>query len=305
MLLVASVIVFIMMRVLPGDPLMAMLGEDYVNYSQEELDTLRHDYGLDKPAILQYFDWIGNAAGGDLGESITYELPVSNMVKEKLPVTLNLGILAIVLSTLCGLTLGVIAAIRRSRWPDTLVSVAANLGITLPNFWVGIVLIYLLSYKLGWLPTYGYTSPFDDFGLHVKMLVMPVICLSIFGIAAQTRQARSSMLEVAHQDYIRTAWSKGLRERVVVVRHMVKNGLIPVVTTIGMQVSFMFGGAVVVETVFSIPGIGRMLMDAVNERDYPVVQGAVLLMAGIIVITNILVDVAYAWLDPRIRDSYK
>ncbi len=294
-----------MMRVLPGDPLMAMLGEDYANYSQEELDALRHDFGLDKPVVLQYFDWIGSAARGDLGESLTYDLPVSTMVKEKLPVTLNLGILAIIVSSLCGLSLGVMAAIRRSKWPDTLVSVTANLGITLPNFWVGIVLIYLLSYKWGLLPTYGYTSPFEDFGLHVKMLIMPVICLSIFGIAAQTRQARSSMLEVAHQDYIRTAWSKGLRERVVVVRHMVKNGLIPVVTTIGMQVSFMFGGAVVVETVFSIPGIGRMLMDAVNERDYPVVQGAVLLMAAIIVITNILVDVAYAWLDPRIRDSYK
>jgi peptide/nickel transport system permease protein len=183
--------------------------------------------------------------------------------------------------------------------------VLANLGITLPVFWVGIVLMYLFAYKLRWLPTFGYTSPADDFGMHVKMLILPVLCLSMFGTASQTRQARSSMLEVAHQDYIRTAWSKGLRERVVVLRHMLKNGLIPVITTMGMQVSFLFGGAVLVEKVFNIPGIGRMLAEGVTSRDYQVVQGGVVLMAVIIVLTNILVDIAYAWVDPRIRHSYR
>jgi peptide/nickel transport system permease protein len=167
------------------------------------------------------------------------------------------------------------------------------------------VLIYIIASKLHWLPTYGYTSPTKDFWLHLKMLIMPVFCLSLFGTAAQTRQARSAMLEVSHQDYIRTAWSKGLKERTIVMRHVLKNGMIPVVTTMGMQVSFLFGGAVLVETVFNIPGIGSMLAGGVAGRDYQAVQGGVLLMALIIVITNLLVDMAYAWIDPRIRQSYR
>jgi len=304
-LIVASILVFLMVHVLPGDPLWVVLGENYINYSQEELDELRHVYGLDKPLIGQYFDWLGSLLKGDLGESIVYQVPVIDLLKRRLPVTLNLAVLALLISTVCGLGLGVIAAIRRGKWSDTVVSVGANLGITLPNFWVGIVFIYIFAYKLGWLPTYGYTSPFDDFVTHLKMLIGPVLCLSVFGMAAQTRQTRSSMLEVANQDYIRTAWSKGLTERVIVVRHMVKNGLIPVVTTMGMQVSFMFGGAVLVETVFNIPGIGRMMADGIGMRDYPVVQGGVLLMAVVIVLTNLVVDMAYAWLDPRIRYSYR
>jgi peptide/nickel transport system permease protein len=303
-LIVASIVVFLVMHVLPGDPLIVVLGDDYVNYTQDELDVLSHDYGLDRPVIVQYFDWIGNAFKGDLGRSLTYQVTVTSMIKQRLPVTLNLAILALLISTTVGVTAGVIAAIRRGRWQDTVVSVLANLGMTLPNFWVGIVLIYVFAYKLGWLPTYGYTSPFEAFWLHLKMLIMPVICLSIFGIAAQTRQSRSSMLEVSHQDYVRTAWSKGLTERIVVLRHMLKNGLIPVVTTMGMQVGFLFGGAVVVERVFNISGIGRMLADGITQRDYQVVQGGVLLMAAVIVLTNVFVDIAYAWIDPRIRQSY-
>jgi peptide/nickel transport system permease protein len=303
-LFVASILVFIMMHLLPGNPLMVVLGEDYSNYTQEELDELRHEYGLDKPVVTQYFDWIGSVIRGDLGESIVYQMPVGTLLKRRIPVTLNIGLLALVISTICGLTCGIVAAIRRGRWPDTLVSVGANLGITLPNFWVGIVFIYVFAYKLRWLPTYGYTSPFKDLGMHLKMLIGPVLSLSLFGLAAQTRQTRSSMLEVSHQDYIRTAWSKGLRERVVVIRHMVRNGLIPVVTTMGMQVSFMFGGAVLVEKVFNVPGIGRLIADGIGMRDYQVVQGGVLFIAAVIVLTNLVVDMAYAWLDPRIRHSY-
>jgi peptide/nickel transport system permease protein len=167
------------------------------------------------------------------------------------------------------------------------------------------MLIYLFGLKLGWLPTHGFTSPFEDFWLSTKQIIMPVICGCIFTLGGVARQTRSSMLEVLRQDYVRTAWSKGLRERVVVFRHMLKNGLIPVVTTMGMQVSFLFGGAVRVEKVFNIPGIGRMLVEGVNAKDFQVVQGGVLLMAVIIVITNLLVDMAYAWLDPRIRQSYR
>jgi peptide/nickel transport system permease protein len=304
-LLVATILVFVMMHSLPGDPLLLYLGEQLYQYDEESLDEIRHDYGLDKPVIVQYFDWLGGVLKGDLGESIQTQQPVSTMIKQKLPITLNLAILALIISAILGPTFGTIAAVRRGKWQDTTLSVLANLGITLPVFWVGIVLIYVFAYKLGWLPTYGYTSPTKDFWLHIKMLIMPVFCLSLFGTAAQTRQARSSMLEVAHQDYIRTAWSKGLKERTIVMRHILKNGLIPVVTTMGMQVSFLFGGAVLVETVFNIPGIGSMLASGVLGRDYQVVQGGVLLMALIIVITNLLVDVAYAWIDPRIRQSYR
>jgi peptide/nickel transport system permease protein len=305
-LFVVTILIFIMMHWLPGDPLRTVLGEDYANYSEEELEVFRQDLGLDKPLIAQYFDWVGSVLKGDLGESIYYQTPVSEMIKERLPVTLNLGILALIVSSVFGVTFGVIAAIRRSKWPDTLVSVTANLGITLPNFWIAIVFLYIFALKLGWVSiSEGYVSPFDDFGEHVKQAILPVVCMSVFGIAAQTRQTRSSMLGVAHQDYIRTAWSKGLRERVVVTRHMVKNGLIPVVTTMGMQVSFMFGGAVFVERVFGIAGIGGMLAGGVMDRDYPAVQGAVLIMALVVVITNLIVDMAYAWLDPRIRESYR
>jgi peptide/nickel transport system permease protein len=195
----------------------------------------------------------------------------------------------------------VICAIKRGKWADTSLSVTANLGITLPNFWVGILLIYLLSLKLGLLPTYGYTSPFKDLWLNIQMLMMPLFCLSVHGIASLTRQTRSSILEVTRQDYIRTAWAKGLRERAIVMRHMIKNGLIPVVTTMGMHVSHVFGGSVLVETVFNIPGMGRMMKDAVMAKDYQVVQGGVLVIALVVVLTNILVDIIYGWLDPRIR----
>jgi peptide/nickel transport system permease protein len=303
-LLIASMLVFVMMHVLPGDPLVLYLGESYNSYEPERLDEIRAELGLNKHVILQYFDWLGGVIKGDLGDSLTYQTPVSTLIKQRLPVTLNLAVLALILSTIIGPSLGVIAAVRRGKWQDTTVSVLANLGITLPVFWVGIVLLYVFSLKLGWFDTL-FTPASQSFGLYLKSLIMPVLCLSLFGTAAQTRQARSSMLEVSHQDYVRTAWSKGLKERVVVLRHMLKNGLIPVVTTMGMQVSFLFGGAVLVEKVFNIPGIGRMLADGVKARDYQVVQGGVLLMAVIIVLTNILVDMAYAWLDPRIRHSYK
>ena len=303
-LLIASVLVFVMMHVLPGDPLLLFLGEQYLSYEPEQLDKIRHEMGLDKPVILQYFDWVGGVIRGDLGSSLTYQTPVTTMIKDRLPVTLILSFLALLVSTMLGPTFGVIAAIRRGKWQDTTLSVLANLGITLPVFWVGIVLLYVFSLKLHWFETL-FTPASEDFGKFVMSLIMPVFCLSLFGTAAQTRQARSAMLEVAHQDYVRTAWSKGLRERVVVFRHMLKNGLIPVVTTMGMQVSFLFGGAVMVEKVFNIPGIGRMLVEGVNAKDFQVVQGGVLLMAVIIVITNLLVDMAYAWLDPRIRQSYR
>jgi len=236
-----------------------------------------------------------------MGRSIARQQSVSSLIVQCLPITINVGVYSIIISCIFGITFGVICAIKRGKWADNLFTVIANMGITLPAFWVGILLIYFLSIKLDLLPTYGYTSPFDDFWLNLKMLIMPEFCLSMFGIAGLTRQTRSSMLEVTRQDYIRTAWSKGLRERVIVIRHMIKNGLIPVITTMGMQVSFMFGGSVLVESVFNIPGMGRMMASAAMAMDYQVVQGGTLIIAMVIVLTNIMVDIAYGWIDPRIR----
>jgi len=289
------------MHLLPGDPILLIVGSNYNTYTEEQLNELRHEYGLDQPLVIQYFDWVGGVLRGNLGTSIIYQTSVSTMIAQRLPVTINVGVCALIISCIFGITFGVICAIKRGKWPDTLLSVIANLGITLPNFWVGILLIYFLSLKLELLPTYGYTPPFENFGEHIQMLIMPVFCLAMFGIASLTRQTRSSMLEVTRQDYIRTAWAKGLRERVVVIRHIIKNGLIPVITSMGMQVSFIFGGSVLVETVFNIPGMGRMVKDAAMAMDYQVVQGTSLIIAMVIVLTNILVDIAYGWIDPRIR----
>lgn len=298
---VVTLFIFLLMRLLPGDPLLLFLGQGYGIYTQEQLDALRHIYHLDQPLMTQYLMWLGGMLHGDLGYSILTQQPVSTLIAQRLPITLNLSFLAFIISGILGITFGTICALNRGKWADTLFSVIANLGITLPVFWVGIMLIYLFSLELHLLPTFGYTSPFRDFWLHIRMLILPVFCLSVFPIASLTRQTRSSMLEVTRQDYIRTAWAKGLSERIVITRHMIKNALIPVVTQMGLQAPFMIGGSVLVETVFSIPGMGRMMMEGVVGSDYQVVQSGVVVIALLIVVVNIIVDIVYAWLDPRIR----
>ncbi len=297
-----SVLTFGLMRLLPGDPLMLFVGMgEYESYSPERQEILRHEYGLDKPVVVQYVNWLGGVFHGDLGDSIALQRSVGRLIGQRLPVTLNLAFFTLLLCGLSGITLGIICALRRGKWLDSALSALANAGITIPSFALGIFMIYVFAIKLHWLPTYGYTSPFDDLGDNLRKLVMPVLGLSLFGTAALTRQTRSSMLEVIQQDYVRTAWSKGLREKTVVLRHVVKNGLIPVITTLGMQVSYIFGGAVVIEVVFSIPGMGRLIMDGVMNKDYMVVQGAVLVVGAIVVLVNLLVDIAYGWVDPRIH----
>jgi len=208
---------------------------------------------------------------------------------------------AFVVSNILGIVVGLIAAIRRGTWIDTVVTGLAYLGVCIPVFWLGILMIYAFGYKLHLLPIAGYTSPFDNFWLSTKQIIMPVICLSIFGVASIARQVRSSMLEVITQDYIRTAWAKGLRERVVVMRHALKNSLIPIITLIGMSVSAIFGGSVIVETVYAIPGMGRLMVTALFGHDYVVVQSGVLIVAFIMIFMNLIVDISYGWIDPRIR----
>jgi peptide/nickel transport system permease protein len=207
----------------------------------------------------------------------------------------------VVVATLFGIVFGLIAAVRRGKFIDSVVTVLSYIGLTIPVFLLAILLIYVLGLKLGWLPMVGYTSPFENYWLSTKMAIMPVICLAVVPLALTTRQMRSSVLETNNMDYIRTAWSKGLRERVVVTRHILKNSLLPVVTMLGISIGLIFGGAVIIENLFAIPGMGRMLVDAVFAQDYVVIQGGTLVIAAMIIIVNLIVDISYGWLDPRIR----
>jgi peptide/nickel transport system permease protein len=300
--LLVTFLIFISVRFLPGDPIYMLVNPNEArSLSEKRIEEIRHEAGLDKPILVQYVDWMGGLVQGDLGKSVLYQTPVSEEIAARLPITAHLGILALVIGLVVGIPMGVICAIRRGTWVDTVVTTLANIGITVPIFWLGIMLIYLFSLKLGWLPTTGYTSPFEDFWMSTKQLIMPVFCLSIWPIAGNARQIRSVMLEVLSQDYIRTAWSKGLRERVVVFRHALRNCLIPIVTFVGFGIPMIVGGEVLIEMVFNIPGIGRLAVDSVSNLDYAYVQGVVLIIALVVVATNLIVDITYGWLDPRVR----
>ena len=301
-LLVVTIFVFLMVRFLPGDPVLMYLSrQDMEAITQEQVDTIKHDLGLDRPIVVQYVSWLAKALTGDLGNSIIHRGRVLDDIKKRLPITMYIGGLAFIISIVIGIPIGVIAAMRRGTWVDNLLTSIGNIGITIPVFWLGILLIYFFGLKLHILPVYGYTSPFKNFWLSVQQMLMPVFCLSIPPIASAVRLTRSSMLEVLRQDYVRTAWSKGLQERVVIIRHALKNGLIPVVALKGMTLASIVGGSVLIETVFSIPGMGRLAVEALFSQDYTVVQG-VMLVSGIVVLgTNLIIDLSYGWLDPRIR----
>jgi peptide/nickel transport system permease protein len=303
-LLFITMLVFLMVRLLPGDPiLMYMTQQNMEILSNEQIDAMRHDLGLDRNIAVQYVDWLGHVVRGDLGKSIISHTSVAHEIAQRLPVSAYICGIAFVLSTLIGVPLGVIAAVRRGRWLDSFLTGFGNLGITIPTFWLGILLIYLFGMKLNMLPIIGYTSPLENFGDSIKHIILPVICLMIGPIAGDIRMARSTMLEVMRQDYIRTAWSKGLRERSVIITHALKNGLMPVVTLKGMGLAGIVGGSVIIEQVFSIPGIGRMAVNGIFNQDYAIVQGMMLMVGSVVLLSNLLVDISYCWLDPRIRYS--
>ncbi len=300
--IILSIVVFLTMRILPGDPIYLLISGNQINqYTEEEITKIRHEHGLDRHMLVQYIDWMNGVVRGDFGMSLITQKPVTDEMWLRLPITLYLGIIAVIIATVLGILAGTICAIRRGTWIDTLVTIISNIGITVPVFWMGIVLIYSVGLELKWLPIHGFSWPNEGLVAHIKQLIMPVLCLSLFPIAANARQTRSSMLEVLHQDYIRTAWSKGLKEQVVIIRHSLKNALIPVVTLIGMQVRFVIGGAVLVETIFNIAGMGTLIVNSVLVRDYPVVQGTILLIGAVIILVNLAIDLSYGWLDPRIR----
>jgi peptide/nickel transport system permease protein len=301
-ILLITMIVFLVMRLLPGDPLILYLSAGEMGQmTPDQVQKLKHKFGLDKNLPLQYVNWMGHALRGDFGVSIFYDESVVSLIKERIPVTMYLGVAAFIIGNFFGVLFGVVCALRRGKWIDSVVTFLANIGITMPAFLAGIFLVYLFSLKLKWLPTSGYTSPFTDFWLNTKQIIMPVFCMSLFTIAAQCRQTRSSMLEVIKQDYIRTAWAKGLGELTITFRHAIKNALIPVITVMGLQASIIFGGSVLIETVFAIPGLGRLMASSVLQKDFMVVQAVVLLVGVVVVLANLIVDISYGWLDPRIR----
>lgn len=290
------------MRLLPGDPLQLYMADNEISQlSPEDYQILLVQFGLDKTLLRQYLDWLGDIFHGDLGTSIYYHDKINRLLAERLPVTIHIGALSLIISSFLGILAGFICAVRRGSKIDTMITSLANLGMTVPIFWLGILMIYFFGLYLRWLPIQGYISPFSDFWASTKLLIMPVLCLSTGALASNTRQTRSSVLEVIRQDYIRTAWSKGLSERMVVIRHALKNSLIPVITLIGLQVAHILGGSVLVETVFNIPGMGRLMVQSVFAQDYPVVQSMSFIISAMVVLTNLVVDISYGWIDPRIR----
>jgi peptide/nickel transport system permease protein len=297
-LIIISILCFLLIHLTPGDPVSMMLG---TNALQSQIDFAKHEMGLDKPLVQQYFSWVFNALHGDFGQSIRYKVPVTKLFEERFPITAYLSFLALILSIALGITTGIISAVRRGSFLDQALVVIATTGIGLPVFWLGIIGIYIFGLKLHWLPVQGWVMPSVDFWNSTRHAIMPVILLAIPSLAVTARQTRSSMLEVVRQDYIRTAWSKGLKEQIVIMRHGLKNALIPIVTLLGLQVRILLGGSVLVETVMNIPGMGRLLVDAAFNKDFFIVQGGVLALGVLVCAINLLVDLSYVWLDPRIR----
>jgi peptide/nickel transport system permease protein len=297
-ILIVTIISFLLMQLIPGDPVLTLLGTEA---TPGQIDALRKELWLDRPVYIQYLHWLDNSIHGDFGSSITLRQNVSTLLATRLPITLYLSLWAFIGSIILGIIFGIISAIRRGSWIDNIVSLLANSGVAVPVFWLGILGIYLFGLKAHWLPLQGYTSPTVDFVKSTRQAIMPVICLGVPFLAILTRQTRSSMLEIIRNDYIRTAMSKGLRERVIVIRHALRNALIPIVTLIGINLRTIIGGSVLVETVFNIPGMGRLLVQACFNKDFEVMQASLVLMSLITCISNLAVDISYGWIDPRVR----
>jgi peptide/nickel transport system permease protein len=297
-LFVISLIVFTGVRMIPGDPARVMAGNEA---DEAGLEEIRQKYGLGDPIAFQYLRWLGLAVRFDLGESIRTRESVVKIVASKLPITIELAFLSLLVAVGIAIPAGVLAAVRRNTVWDVLTSGASLGGVSIPNFWLGIMLILFFSVRLGWLPASGFVPLWESPLANLQRMLMPAFVLGTALAAVLMRQTRNSMIEVMSADYIRTAYSKGLAGRVVVFRHAIRNSLIPVVTILGLQMGALMSGAVVTEQIFVVPGFGRLIVEAVFTRDYPLVQGVVLITASSYVLINLLVDVSYSLLDPRIR----
>jgi peptide/nickel transport system permease protein len=295
-----SVFVFLLQKLLPGDPVLVMAGEER---DPEMLAFLREKYRLNDPLYVQYFTWVGNALRGDLGISLRTNMPVLTLIGQKLPVTLQLALMSMTFALLIGIPAGVLAAVKKGTWVDYTTNIVALSGLSVPNFWLGIMLILFVSVRLGWLPASGYVSPGEDFVRSIQTMLMPSFVLGTALAATLTRHTRSAMLGVLNSDYVRTARAKGMRERTVILKHALRNALTPIVTISALLFGELVGGAVLTEQIFTIPGFGKLVVDAVFTRDYAVVQGIVLCTALGFILMNLLADVAYFYLNPRLRSG--
>jgi len=297
-LLIVSIVIFAILMVIPGDPAQIILG---INATPETLRNLRQQMGLDRPAIVQYLYYMKHLVMGDFGRSITYEVSITTLILSRLQVTIPLTILSLIFAVAISIPLGIYSSLHRNRFGDYGVMVFSQIGLAVPAFWAGILLILLFAVTLHWLPAGGFQTWQADPIKALQSLLLPAFSLGFVRAAVLTRMTRSSMLEVLGEDYIRTARSKGLPKRIVVYKHAFRNAVIPVVTIIGLQAGDLLAGAIIIENVFHLPGVGRLVFEAIGQRDLPVIQGVVLLIAMVIVVMNFVIDVVYRYLDPRIR----
>ncbi len=306
-LLLVTLAVFVILRVVPGDPAVLLLaGTDAdaeEQYTQEQLDEMRKKLGTDRPIYVQYAEWVWNMLKLDFGESYFFKTPVYDDIAERVPVTIELGLLSVILASVVAVPLGVYSAIKQDTIGDYITRVITITGIALPNFWVAIMIIFFLVLAFGYFPPLGYASVWDDPWSNLQQMIFPAIALGTSNMAFIARITRSAMLEVLHDDYIRTARAKGLSERIVIFRHALKNALLPVVTVFGYEFGRLISGTVIIEVIFLVPGMGRLLVTSIFNRDFPMIQAVVLLIAVIVLILNVIMDLIYAWLNPRIRYS--
>lgn len=295
---VVAVLTFLLMHLLPGDPATIIAGDAA---DQESIAQIRRELGLDQPVLTQLRLWIVNLLQGDFGRSLMLNQPVAQAVAERLPVTLSLALVAFAITIPVGILLGVVAAVWRDTWADSAVMILALVGVSVPNFWIAILSVILFSVTLGWLPSAGYIPLSEGPAGWLASLIQPAVVLALFQIGYLARMTRSAMLEVLDQDYIRTARAKGVSARSTIVKHAFRNTLMQVVTVSGYILSLLIGGSVVIEQIFALPGIGRLLVQAIMARDYPVVQGTMLLLGFAFVFVNIVIDLIYAYVDPRVR----
>ena len=307
-LLLVTIVIFTLLRVVPGDPAVMLLaggegGGEENEYTQEQLADLRAKLGTDKPIVVQYGIWVWNMLQLDFGTSFFYETPVSEDLKQKFPVTLELGILATVLAIIVAVPLGVISAIKQDSLADYATRLITIAGVAIPNFWLAILMIFFLVLIFGWMPPIVYVSLWEDPTSNLKQLFFPALALGFSNMAFIARVTRSAMLEVFREDYIRTARSKGLREAVVVFRHALKNALLPVVTISGYEFGRLMAGTIIIEVIFMVPGMGRLLVTSIFHRDFPMIQAVIVLITVLVLVLNMALDLLYAWLNPRIRYS--
>ncbi len=305
-MILVTVLVFSILRIVPGDPALLILageeGDD--TFTQEQLDALRAKLGTDKPIYIQYTKWVANMFRGDFGISYFYEGDkVIDDIKDRIPVTLELGLMSLFLASIVAIPLGVISAIKQDTPGDYVTRVITIAGIALPNFWVAVMTIFFLVLIFNWAPPLAYVPPWEDPWVNFQQLIFPAIALGTSNMAFIARITRSAMLEVLHEDYIRTARSKGLGERIVISRHALRNALLPVVTLTGYEFGRLISGTVIIEVIFLVPGMGRLLITSIFHRDFPMIQAVIVLIAIIVLVLNLLLDLTYAWLNPKIRYS--